>query len=186
MSNCTRYLGLDVHAETITAAIAEGRGRIRSLGKFPNRPEAVRKLTEKLGGGKNLKVCYEAGPTGYALYWQLTKLGVDCEVVAPSLIPKKAGDKVKTDRRDAEKLAQSYQSGDLTPVWVPSLEHEALRDLVRQRAAAKGVASPQAKWRRPLHASWWASSGPSGHWWSHAWTATAKPGQRNPTRRQTT
>jgi hypothetical protein len=125
MSNCTRYLGLDVHAETITAAIAEGRGRIRSLGKFPNRPEAVRKLTEKLGGGKNLKVCYEAGPTGYALYWQLTKLGVDCEVVAPSLIPKKAGDKVKTDRRDAEKLAQSYQSGDLTPVWVPSLEHEA-------------------------------------------------------------
>ena len=137
MSNCTRYLGLDVHAETITAAIAEGRGRIRSLGKFPNRPEAVRKLMEKLGGGRNLKVCYEAGPTGYALYWQLTKLGVDCEVIAPSLIPKKAGDKVKTDRRDAERLAQSYQSGDLTPVWVPTPEHEALRDLVRQRAAAK-------------------------------------------------
>ena len=137
MSNCTRYLGLDVHAETITAAIAEGRGRIRSLGKFPNRPEAVRKLMEKLGGGRNLKVCYEAGPTGYALYWQLTKLGVDCEVIAPSLIPKKAGDKVKTDRRDAERLAQSYQSGDLTPVWVPTPEHKALRDLVRQRAAAK-------------------------------------------------
>jgi transposase len=133
MSNCTRYLGLDVHAETITAAIAEGRGQIRSLGKFPNRPEAVRKLVEKLGGGKNLKVCYEAGPTGYALYWQLAKLGVDCEVIAPSLIPKKAGDKVKTDRRDAEKLARSYQAGDLTPVWVPTPEHEALRDLVRQR-----------------------------------------------------
>jgi hypothetical protein len=80
MTNCTRYLGLDVHAETITGAIAEGRGQIRSLGKFPNRPEAVRKLIEKLGGGKNLKVCYEAGPTGYALYWQLTKLGFDCEV----------------------------------------------------------------------------------------------------------
>jgi hypothetical protein len=75
MSNCTRYLGLDVHAESITAAIAEGRGRIRSIGKFPNRPEAVRKLIEKLGGGRNLRVCYEAGPTGYALYWQLTKLG---------------------------------------------------------------------------------------------------------------
>jgi len=72
MTNCTRYLGLDVHAETITAAIAEGRGRIRSLGKFPNRPEAVRKLIEKLGGGRHLKVCYEAGPTGYALYWQLS------------------------------------------------------------------------------------------------------------------
>jgi len=137
MANCTRYLGLDVHAETITAAIAEGRGRMRSLGKFPNRPEGVRKLIAKVGGGGNLKVCYEAGPTGYALYWQLTKLGVECEVIAPSLIPKKAGDKVKTDRRDAEKLAQSYQAGDLTPVWVPTPEHEALRDLVRQRAAAK-------------------------------------------------
>jgi transposase len=150
MSNCTRYLGLDVHAETITAAIAEGRGKIRSLGKFPNRPEAVRKLTEKLGGAKNLKVCYEAGPTGYALYWQLTKLGVDCEVIAPSLIPKKAGDRVKTDRRDAEKLAQSYQSGDLTPVWVPTPEHEALRDLVRQRAAAKADES-RAKHRLVKH-----------------------------------
>jgi transposase len=137
MSNCTRYLGLDVHAETISAAIAEGRGKIRSLGKFSNRPEPMRKLIEKLGGTKGLKVCYEAGPTGYALYWQLTKLGVDCEVIAPSLIPKKAGDKVKTDRRDAEKLAQSYQAGDLTPVWVPTPEHEALRDLVRQRGAAK-------------------------------------------------
>ena len=150
MNNCTRYLGLDVHAETITAAIAEGRGRIRSLGKFSNRPEAVRKLIEKLGGGKNLKVCYEAGPTGYALYWQLTKLGIDCEVIAPSLIPKKAGDKVKTDRRDAEKLAQSYQAGDLTPVWVPTPEHEALRDLVRQRAAAKADES-RAKHRLVKH-----------------------------------
>jgi transposase len=150
MSNCTRYLGLDVHAETITAAIAEGRGKIRSLGKFPNRPEPVRKLIEKLGGGKNLKVCYEAGPTGYALYWQLTKLGVDCEVIAPSLIPKKASDRVKTDRRDAEKLAQSYQSGELTPVWVPTPEHEALRDLVRQRAAAKSDES-RAKHRLVKH-----------------------------------
>lgn len=150
MSNCTRYLGLDVHAETITAAIAEGRGQIRSLGKFPNRPEAVRKLVEKLGGGKNLKVCYEAGPTGYALYWQLAKLGVDCEVIAPSLIPKKAGDKVKTDCRDAEKLARSYQAGDLTPVWVPTPEHEALRDLVRQRAAAKADES-RAKHRLVKH-----------------------------------
>jgi transposase len=118
-------------------AIAEGRGKIRSFGTLLNRPKAVRKLIEKLGGGKNLKVCYEAGPTGYALYWPLSKLGIDCEVIPPSLIPKKAGDKVKTDRRDAEKLAQSYQSGDLTPVWVPTPEREALRDLVRQRGAAK-------------------------------------------------
>jgi len=139
MKNCTRYLGLDVHAQTITAAIAEGRGRIRSLGKFPNRPEAVRRLIERLDGQRNLKVCYEAGPTGYALYWQLTKLGVDCEVIAPSLAPKKVGDKVKTDRRDAERLAQSYQAGDLTPVWVPTPEHEALRDLVRVDGDAAGA-----------------------------------------------
>jgi len=169
MSNCTRYLGLDVHAETITAAIAEGRGKIRSLGKFANRPEAVRKLIEKLDGGKNLKVCYEAGPTGYALYWQLTKLGVDCEVIAPSLIPKKASDKVKTDRRDAEKLAQSYQSGDLTPVWVPTLEHEALRDLVRQRAAAKADES-RAKHRLVKHLLRRGLREPNeARAWSHPW-----------------
>ena len=169
MKNCTRYLGLDVHAETITAAIAEGRGQIRNLGKFPNRPEAVRKLLEKLGGGKNLKVCYEAGPTGYALYWQLTHLGVECEVIAPSLIPKKSGDKVKTDRRDAEKLARAYQSGDLTPVWVPTPEHEALRDLVRQRAAAKHDES-RAKHRLVTLLLRHASREPNGsRAWTHPW-----------------
>jgi transposase len=130
-------LGLDVHAETITAAIAEGRQKVKSLGQFPNRPEAVRKFIDKLGGLKGLKVCYEAGPTGYALYWQLTKMGVECEVIAPSLIPKKSGDRIKTDRRDAEKLAECYQSGTLTSVWVPDAAHEALRDLVRARGAGK-------------------------------------------------
>jgi transposase len=171
MSNYIRYLGLDVHAETITAAIAEGRGRIRSLGKFSNRPEAVRKLIEKLGGGKNLKVCYEAGPTGYALYWQLTKLGVDCEVIAPSLIPRKPGDRVKTDRRDAEKLAHSYQNGELTPVWVPTLEHEALRDLVRQRAAAKADES-RAKHRLVKHLLRRGLRGPNeSRAWTHPWWA---------------
>lgn len=137
MEKTTRYVGLDVHGETIAAAVADGRGEIRSLGRFPNRPESVRKFIEQLGKPKHLKVCYEAGPTGYALYWQLTKLGVDCDVVAPSLIPRKPGDKIKTDRRDAEKLAQCYRSGTLTSVWVPDAAHEALRDLVRARAAAK-------------------------------------------------
>ena len=137
MQKDTRYLGLDVHAETIVAALAEGRGRVRNLGKYCNTPESVRKLVDQLGGPAGLKACYEAGPTGYALYWQLVKLGVDCEVIAPSLIPKKSGDRVKTDRRDAEKLAESYQSGTLTAVWVPDSSHEALRDLVRARAAAK-------------------------------------------------
>jgi len=82
-------------------------------------------------------VCYEAGPTGYVLYRQLTALGVPCAVIAPTLVPVQAGDRVKTDRRDAEKLARSYRSGDLTPVWVPDADHEALRDLVRAREAAK-------------------------------------------------
>ena len=99
--------------------------------------ESIRKLIGKLGPVKSLKCCYEAGPTGYVLYWQLTQLGVACEVIAPSLIPTKAGDRGKTDRRDAEKLARCYRAGELTPVWVPDADHEALRDLVRAREAAK-------------------------------------------------
>jgi transposase len=91
----------------------------------------------KLAPIGTLKCCYEAGPTGYVLYWQLTQMGVACEVTAPSLVPTKAGDRVKTDRRDAEKLARCYRAGELTAVWVPDAAHEALRDLVRAREAAK-------------------------------------------------
>ena len=138
MKKATRFLGLDVHAQTIVAAIAEdGRdGEVRPLGMITNEPGAVRGLIKRLGA-KGLRACYEAGPTGYTLYWQLVELGVECEVIAPTLIPKKAGDKVKTDRRDAIKLARSYRAGELTPVWVPDRAHEALRDLVRAREAAK-------------------------------------------------
>jgi transposase len=118
-------------------AVAEAGGEVRSLGVIPNNPESVAKLIKKLGKPQQLRVCYEAGPTGYVLYWQLTKLGVRCEVMAPTLIPVKPGDRVKTDRRDAEKLARCYRAGDLTPVWVPDAAHEALRDLVRAREAAK-------------------------------------------------
>ena len=132
-----RFVGLDVHAETIAVAVAEVGGEVRSLGAIPNRAESVRRLVGKLGKPASLKVCYEAGPTGYVLYWQLTELGVHCDVVAPTLVPVKAGDRVKTDRRDAEKLARCYRAGDLTAVWVPDAAHEALRDLVRARLAAK-------------------------------------------------
>src|SRR5438477_10940065 len=132
-----RFVGLDVHAETIAVAVAETDGEVRSLGVVPNRGESIRKLVKKLGPAEELRVCYEAGPTGYVLYWQLTALGARCEVVAPTLVPVKSGERVKTDRRDALKLARSYRSGDLTPVWVPDAAHEALRDLVRAREAAK-------------------------------------------------
>ncbi len=137
MKKNIRFVGLDVHAETIAVAVAEPSGEVRSLGIIPNRAEAVRRGIRKLGPAGQLRVCYEAGPCGYVLYWQLTELGVHCDVVAPTLVPVKAGDRVKTDRRDAQKLARSYRSGDLTPVWVPDAAHEALRDLVRAREAAK-------------------------------------------------
>jgi transposase len=131
------FVGLDVHADTIAVAVAEAGGEVRSLGKIPNRLESVRKLVKQLGPVSKLKACYEAGPTGYVLYWQLTQMGVACDVIAPSLVPTKAGDRVKTDRRDAEKLARCLRAGELTPVWVPDEAHEALRDLVRAREAAK-------------------------------------------------
>lgn len=132
-----RFVGLDVHAETIAVAVAEMGGEARSLGSIPNKLESVRKMIGKLAPIGRLKCCYEAGPTGYVLYWQLTQMGVACEVIAPSLVPSKAGDRVKTDRRDAEKLARCYRAGELTAVWVPDAAHEALRDLVRAREAAK-------------------------------------------------
>ena len=132
-----RFLGLDVHAETIAVAVAETNGEIRSLGTIANREDSIRKFIKKLGSPEQLRACYEAGPTGFVLYWQLTQLGVDCAVVAPSLVPKKPGDRVKTDRRDALKLAHCHRNGDLTAVWVPDEASEALRDLVRQREAAK-------------------------------------------------
>lgn len=132
-----RFVGLDVHAETIAAAIAEKDQVARELGAIPNREESIRKFAKKLTEGGAWTACYEAGPTGYALYWQLTKMGIPCVVIAPTLVPTKAGDRVKTDRRDAQRLASSFRAGELTAVWVPDSEHEALRDLVRAREAAK-------------------------------------------------
>ncbi|MGH9478590.1 MAG: IS110 family transposase, partial [Terriglobales bacterium] len=137
MKESVRFLGLDVHAETIAVAVAEADGEVRSLGTIPNREESVRKLVMKLGPAERLEACYEAGPTGYVLYWQLVGMGVNCAVIAPTLVPMKSGDRVKTDRRDAERLARSHRAGDLTAVRVPDAGTEALRDLVRARGAAK-------------------------------------------------
>jgi transposase len=106
-------------------------------GKIANTPAAVKTLATKLAGRHGeLRFCYEAGPCGYGIQRQLSSLGHDCQVVAPSLIPRKPGDRIKTDRRDAAKLATLHRAGELTPVWVPDQAHEAMRDLVRARQAA--------------------------------------------------
>jgi len=137
MNKRIRFVGLDVHKETLSVAVAASEGEAISLGTIPNDPDAIGKLVRKLLAAGPFVCCYEAGPTGYVLYWQLTRLGVDCMVVAPSLVPVKPGDRVKTDRRDALKLARLFRAGELTGVWIPTPEHEALRDLVRTREAAK-------------------------------------------------
>jgi transposase len=147
------YIGLDVHKETIAVAVARaGRDAPEFWGEIANTPKAVAKLVERLSrafGGEVLLFCYEAGPCGYGLYRQLLALGQGCQVVAPSLIPRKPGERVKTDRRDAGKQAQALRSGDLTAVWVPDAEQEAMRDLTRARDDFK---AQERKARQQLNA----------------------------------
>jgi transposase len=133
------YVGLDVHKDTIAVALAEAdqRGAVREYGKIANTPSAVKTLAAKLARtDRELQFCYEAGPCGYGIQRQLTLAGHGCAVVAPSLIPRKPGERIKTDRRDAINLAKLHRAGDLTAVWVPDPKHEAVRDLVRARQAA--------------------------------------------------
>jgi len=138
MKNITKFVGLDVHRDTIAVGVADREGgRGRYWGTIPHRPEAVRRLMEQLGPKERLLVCYEAGPTGYGLQRLLASMGIECIVVAPALTPTRPGDRVKTDRRDAVRLAELLRAGELAPVWVPGEEDEALRDLVRAREDAK-------------------------------------------------
>jgi transposase len=147
------YVGLDVHKETIAVAIARsGREEPQYRGEIAHTRKAVGKLIERLSkefDGEVILFCYEAGPCGYGLYRQILEAGHECEVVAPSLIPKKAGERVKTDRRDALKLARYLRGGDLTAVWVPDEEQEARRDLCRARADMK---SQERKAQQQLNA----------------------------------
>ena len=112
-------------------------GEVREYGRIANTPAALQRLVRKLGReGVELRFCYEAGPCGYGIQRQLSALGHECIVVAPSLIPRRMGDRVKTDRRDAASLARLHRAGELTAVWVPDPGHEAMRDLVRARLDA--------------------------------------------------
>jgi len=133
------YVGIDSAKSRLAVAIAEGGrgGEVRYFGEIDNTPAAVRRLVKKLSG-KHARAtfCYEAGPTGYGLYRLIRELGHECLVAAPSLIPKKSGNRVKNNRRDAESLAKLMRAGELTAVWVPDERHEAMRDLTRARGTA--------------------------------------------------
>src|SRR6202521_138940 len=139
MADRITYVELDVHTDSIVVAVAAGglRGEVREDGRIANTSTALERLLRKLGGdGMRVRFCYEAGPCGYGIQRRLSTRGHECVVVAPSLIPKRAGDRVKTDRRDAASLAKLHRAGELTAVWVPDPQHEAMRDLVRARLDA--------------------------------------------------
>jgi transposase len=135
-----KYVGLDVHKESIAVAVAdEGPAEVRFHGTIAATTEALRKLVRRLGSPETLRFAYEAGPCGYGVYRILTSFGATCAVVAPSLIPQRSGDRVKTDRRDACGLARLHRAGELTAVWVPDTAQEAMRDLTRAREDARLV-----------------------------------------------
>lgn len=141
MSEFSAYVGLDVHKETIAVGVARaGRSKPEYRGEIRNCRRSLRSLLKRLSPhGELLSFCYEAGPCGYGLYRELVETGHHCEVVAPALVPRKPGERVKTDRRDCLKLASQHRSGDLTAVWVPGPEQEAMRDLTRAREDMKGL-----------------------------------------------
>lgn len=137
----TLYVGLDTDSKHIDVAVADGlpHGEVRYWGQIANEPAAVDRLIKRLRqDGRALVVCYEAGPCGYGLYRRLAgQPGVRCQVVAPALIPRRPGDRVKTNRRDCLALAKLLRAEELTAIWVPDAAHEAMRDVVRQRSAAR-------------------------------------------------
>ena len=134
------FVGLDVHKDTISVAYAAGMSSTppHYVGQIGTRQADIDKLVRRLKShSPKLVFAYEAGPSGYTLHRYLTRKGFDCKVVAPSLIPKRPGDRVKTDRRDAVEIARLMRSGDLTSVYVPSVDDEAIRDVCRARDATR-------------------------------------------------
>jgi transposase len=134
--NTVNYIALDVHKKNIVMASSKESGKAEFIGEFPNTDKGVRKLIQKLTSlsmENEIKVCYEAGPCGYALLRILHNYNIACEIVAPSLIPIQVGNKIKTDKRDAKKIARLYRAGELTFITIPDKQKESLRDLIRCR-----------------------------------------------------
>ena len=152
MTKAITFIGLDVHKKSISIALADTghNTEVRFYGTINGDLASLDKVVRKLvSRGASLSFVYEAGPCGYEIYRHLTNKGYDCIVVAPSLIPRKSGDRIKNDRRDAKMLARLHRAGELTPVYVPRLEDEAMRDLCRARIDSK---SAERKARQQLGA----------------------------------
>lgn len=137
MKSTTLWVGLDVHEESISVAVLDGRKEARPTVTVPNEPAQIRRVFARLKKEGDIRACYEAGSCGYEVYRQLATMDIACDVVAPGLIPVRVGDRVKTDRRDAEKLARLLRAGELTSIRVPTEAEEALRDLIRCREDAR-------------------------------------------------
>jgi transposase len=136
------FVGLDVHKDSISIAACDGsREPARFVGTVSSDVRQVIKALSKAGEPSEICVVYEAGPTGYGLYRALRRRGYRCEIVAPSLIPRRAGDRIKNDRRDCARLAELARAGELKAIWIPDETHEAVRDLCRAREDAVGCAA---------------------------------------------
>lgn len=152
------FVGVDVAKARNAIAVAVGQrgGEARYLGEVDASPTAMGRVVQRLAAKhERVHFCYEAGPTGYGLHRLITSMGHPCTVVAPSLIPKRAGDRVKTNRRDAVGLAKLLRAGELTSVWVPDEGHQAMRDLVRARRGGRDAAGPPPAGGR-VHVEAWA------------------------------
>jgi transposase len=128
------HLGLDVHRDTISVGILRPDQQVPDVARIAHDEASVRRLVGRLGDPGRLRACYQAGPTGYGLARLLDSMHVRCQVIAPSLIPRAPGDKVKTDRRDCRRLARLHRAGELVAVRIPTPAEEAVRDLCRTRA----------------------------------------------------
>lgn len=165
----TSHLAFDVHAATIALGLLDGSAGKPEVWEIANEPAVIRKTVQRLRKGRDLRCCYEAGPCGYVLQRQLAGMGIPCDVVAPSLIPQKPGDRVKTDRRDAAKLVRLHRAGELTPIGIPTEDQEAVRDLVRAREDARR-ARTDARHRLTKFLLRQGLRHPAGNWTMKFWT----------------